>query len=153
DSKHEVVRKYAARALLWSALPNHLEVLQHALQHSDPGVKYLAALGLAFGGDPVVSSLVFSQQAASVLTAPERLVAAMTLGPAAEDQLVVFLDDADEKVRNQAMMLLMLTELKASQSTPTRCLACLSSRMPRVRLTAARGLETFSDAEAFGKFV
>lgn len=153
DSSHAGVRKDAARALLWSALPNHLEVLQHALQHSDPNVKYLAALGLAYGGDPVVASLVFSKSAAEVLTSTERLVAALTLGPAGEDQLVVFLDDADEKVRNQAMLLLMLTELKASQPTPTRCLACLSSRMPRVRLTAARGLETFSDPEAFGKFV
>src|SRR5262249_32195442 len=39
------------------------------------------------------------------------------------------------------------------QGLPARCLACLSSRMPRVRLTAARGLECFADPAAFAAFV
>src|SRR5262249_36980725 len=41
----------------------------------------------------------------------------------------------------------------ARQPTPVRCLACLSSRMPRVRLTAARALECFADGDAFRRFV
>ena len=77
----------------------------------------------------------------------------MTLGPAGEDQLTVFLDDAFSDIRNQALLLLMMLELKANQGTPIRCLACLSSRMPRVRLTAARALANFADPVAFLKFV
>ena len=122
----------------WSARPDTLDTLRTALQHADPQVKYHAALGLAYAGDAFVTSLVFSEEAKKVLTPGERLVAALTLGPAGEDQLVVFLDDADENLRNLALLLLMLLELKDNQGTPARCLACLSSLMPRVRLTAAR---------------
>src|SRR5262249_42007612 len=82
-----------------------------------------------------------------------RLAAAMRLGPAGEDQLVVFLDDNDETVRNQALLLLLLLELKAHGGAPNRCLACLSSRVARVRLTAARALECFSDPTNFLVFV
>jgi ParB family chromosome partitioning protein len=143
NSKHASLRKNAAIALMWVALPHHLETLRQALQHSDPQVKYRAALGLAFAGDPLVASLVFSDQAGQVLSTQERLVAAFTLGPAGEDQLVVFLDSNEEPIRNQALLLLLLLELKANGGAPTRILACLSSKMPRVRLTAAGALECF----------
>ena len=151
--KYASHRKLAARALMWSARADTLDVLRTALQHADPQVKYHAALGLAYAGDAFVTSLVFSDEAKKVLKPEERLVAALALGAAGEDQLVVFLDDADENLRNHALELLMLQELKANQGTPARCLACLSSRMPRVRLTAARALETFSNPEAFLQFV
>src|SRR5262249_52490702 len=68
DSKQPTIRKAAAWALVWMAIPNHLETLRQALQHSDPQVKYHAALGLAFAGDPLVASLVFSEQASPVLS-------------------------------------------------------------------------------------
>ena len=103
-------------------------------------MKYQAALGLAYAGDPVVASLVFSQQAAQVLSPGDRLVAACALGASGEEQLIAFLDDADEKLRNWALLLLMLWQLRDIRGTAAYCLACLSSRMPRVRLTAARGL-------------
>src|SRR5262249_57764636 len=73
-SKHASLRKNAAIALMWLALPHHLETLRHALQHSDPQVKYRAALGLAFAGDPLVASLVFSDQAGQGLSTQERLL-------------------------------------------------------------------------------
>ena len=47
----------------------------------------------------------------------------------------------------------MLLELKAPQGAPARCLACLSARPARVRLTAARALERFSDPQVFREFV
>src|SRR5262249_29100065 len=131
DSKYSPLRKSAARALVWVAVPQYLEALRQALQHSDNQVKYNAALGLAYAGDASVASLVFSQPASQVLTPDERLIAALTLGPAGEDQLTVFLDDADESLRNRALLLLMLLEVTSHQGTPARCLACLSSRMPR----------------------
>jgi ParB family chromosome partitioning protein len=153
DSRHASLRKAAAEALVWVSRPGSLEALRQALQHADAEVKYHAALGLAYAGDPLGASLVFSDQARAVLKPEEQLVGALTLGPAGEDQLVVFLDDADEQIRNQALLLLMMLELKTHAGTPARSLACLSSRMPRVRLTAARALECFADLPAFLLFV
>ena len=60
QSGHASLRKRAAQALAWVALPHHVETLRQALQHADPQVKYHAALGLAYAGDPLVASLVFS---------------------------------------------------------------------------------------------
>jgi ParB family chromosome partitioning protein len=153
QSSHASVRRLAARALAWVALPHQLETLRQALQHVDPQVKYHAALGLAYAGDPLVTSLVFSDAAAQVLAKDERLVAAFALGPAGENQLAVFLDDADEAVRNRALLLMLLLELAAPRGGPTRCLACLAARAPRVRLTAARALERFAARAAFRDFV
>jgi ParB family chromosome partitioning protein len=148
-SEHATLRQKAAEALAWVALPNLLETLRLAMQHDDPQVKYHAALGLAYAGDPLVASLVFSDAAAAVLTPGERLVAAFTLGQAGEDRLAAFLDDADEGRRTWAVLLLMLLELAARQEAPVRCLAVLSARPPRVRLVAARALERFANPAAF----
>jgi ParB family chromosome partitioning protein len=153
DSKHAALRKAAAQALTWISLPHYADVLRQTLQHGDPQVKYQAALGLAVAGDPMVAGLIFSAEAAKVIAPEDRLVAALTLGPAGEDQLVVFLDDNDETIRNRALLLLMLLELEALAGMPARCLAALSSRVPRVRLTAARGVESFSDPATFLQFV
>jgi ParB family chromosome partitioning protein len=153
NSKHAAIRKEAAATLAWVCPPNQPEALRQALQHSDPDVKYRAALGLAYASDPMAAALVFSDQAARVLSAGERLVAALTLGPAGEDQLTVFLDEEDENLRNQALILLMLLELKAHGGVPSRCIAGLSSRMPRVRLAGARALETFANPAAFRDLV
>jgi ParB family chromosome partitioning protein len=60
QSSQPSLRKLTAKALAWVALPHHLETLRQALQHSDSQVKYHAALGLAYAGDPLVASLVFS---------------------------------------------------------------------------------------------
>jgi ParB family chromosome partitioning protein len=152
-SPHPSLRKLAAGALAWVALPHHVETLRQALQHSDPQVKYRSALGLAYAGDPLVGSLVFSPQAGEVLSKEEQLVAAFTLGPAGEDQLAVFLDEPDEGLRNQALLIFMLLELALPQGAPVRCLTCLSARPARVRLTAARALEAFADRTAFRDFV
>ncbi len=146
-------RHLAARALVWCSRAENLDPLRPTLQHNDEQVKYLAALGLAFGGDPLGASLVFSQESTRFLTPEERLVASLTLGQMGEDQLVVFLDDNDHTLQQQALLLLMLLELKENNGSPTRCLAALSSRLPRVRLTAAQVLETFAYPENMLKFV
>jgi ParB family chromosome partitioning protein len=160
QSPHASLRKRAAQALAWVALPHHVETLRQALQHADPHVKYHAARGLAYAGDPLVAALVFSEAAAQVLTPAERLVAAFLLGPAGEDQLAVFLDaatetflDAADESRRSALLLLMLLELADRQGAPVRCLTCLSARAPRARLAAARALERFADPAAFREYV
>lgn len=153
DSPHAAIRKQAARALVWVARPGATDALRQALQHGDPEVKYHAALGLAYAGDASVSSLVFSDAAAKVLSVGERIAAALALGAAGEDRLVVFLDDANDQTRGRALLLLLMREWKDPQGTAARCLACLSSRTPRFRLTAARALEALSDPVAFAAFV
>jgi ParB family chromosome partitioning protein len=153
QSKLPSLRKLAARALAWAALPHHLETLRQALQHADPQVKYAAALGLAYAGDPLVASLVFSPQAAEVLSKDEQLVAALALGPAGEDRLALFLDDADEGLRTRALLVQMLLELKSPSGAPSRCLTCLSARSPRVRLAAARALERYAGPVLFRDYV
>jgi ParB family chromosome partitioning protein len=153
DSPHEKLRKAAGRALAWVALGHHPGSLRQAMQHADPQVKYRAAFGLALGGEASAAPLVFGTDGANVLSAKDRLAAALALGPAGEDQLVAFLDSADERSRTLATLLLMLLELKVSGGVPSRCLACLASREPRVRLRAARGLDTFREPGLFLQFV
>jgi ParB family chromosome partitioning protein len=147
------LRKLAARALAWAALPHHPETLRQALQHADPQVKYHAALGLAYAADPLVASLVFSAPAAEVLSKDDQLAAALCLGPAGEDRLALFLDDADEALRTRALLVHMLLELKSPRGAPARCLTCLSARSPRVRLAAARALEQFAGPALFREYV
>lgn len=153
DSPHASIRKQAARALVWVAHADGADALRDALQHHDPEVKYHAALGLAFAGDASVSALVFSEPAAKVISVGERIAAALALGASGEDRLVVFLDDANEKTRSRALLLLMMREWKASQGTAAHCLACLSSRTPRFRFIAARALESLADPATFASFV
>jgi ParB family chromosome partitioning protein len=152
DHDRAEVRAAAARALAGLARPDDAEALRPALRHHDPQVKFRAALALALAGDSHVAPIVFSAPAAGVLAPFERLTAAFALGPAAEDQLAAFLDDADEAVRQAAQLLLILPETVTHGGTPDRCLACLSSRMPRVRLTAAEGLGAFARPGAYAEF-
>src|SRR5439155_21344516 len=91
--------------------------------------------------------------ASQILSPFERLPAAFALGPAGEDYLVAFLDDADESLRQAALLILLLLESVAGIGAPERCLACLSSKMPRVRLTAARALEAFAQPGQFAALV
>ncbi|SIO58295.1 chromosome partitioning protein, ParB family [Singulisphaera sp. GP187] len=153
DSPHGSIRAQAAAALVWVARPETLDALRQALAHPDPRVKYNAALGLAYAGESSVTPIVFSTQAREVLDAHQLLAAALALGAAGEDQLVVFLDDSKGAIRFEALLLLMLLEWKAPRGAAARTLACLSSRTPRGRLVAARALECLSDPAAFQSFV
>jgi ParB family chromosome partitioning protein len=153
QSSHASLRQLAARALAWVALPHQLETLRQALQHADPQVKYHAALGLAYAGDPLVGSLVFSPAAAEVLPQEERFVAAFTLGPMGADRLAAFLDEPDEALRTRALLLLLLLELGDPGETPARCLTCLSARPARLRLAAAGALQRWADPVTFRDFV
>jgi ParB family transcriptional regulator, chromosome partitioning protein len=147
------VRKKAAYALVWTALPHHLETLRQALQHADPAVKYRAAFGLAYAGDPLIASLIFSEPPDANFGKNGLLVAALCLGPAGEDRLALFLDDTDEALRTRALIVQMLLELKSPRGAPARCLTCLAARSPRVRLAAARAVERFAGPVPFRDYV
>ena len=99
------LRKQAARSLARVSTPDRADALRDALPHSDPEVKYNAAFGLACLGDGSVASLVFSEAAGKVLTVGDQIAAALGLGPAGEDRLIVFLDDPRDKVGSRALLL------------------------------------------------
>ncbi|MEK6238062.1 MAG: HEAT repeat domain-containing protein, partial [Planctomycetales bacterium] len=148
QSKHAEIRKAAANALVWISRPDSADALRAALQHDDPEVKYRAALGLALCRNPLGASILFSDQARGLLPVEDQLTAAFVLGELGEDRVVTFLDDDSEAPRNVATTLLLLREMVAHDGSPQRCLACLSSRVPQVRLTAAAALESFADPGA-----
>src|SRR5438445_470302 len=85
---------------------------------------------------PTIASLTFSKEADKFLSFEERLAAALALGAAGEDWLILFLDHEREPSRNRALLLLLLKEWKAPEGTAARLLACLAARGPRMRLTA-----------------
>jgi ParB family chromosome partitioning protein len=153
DSPHGVLRREATLALARVSTPDRADALRQALQHSDPEVKFRAAYGLACLGDASVSSLVFSEAGGKLISIGGQIAAALALGDLGEDRLVIFLDDSKEEVRYRALLLMMIREWKDSRGTAARVLACLSSRPPRLRLTAARGLEVLADPVEFARFV
>jgi ParB family chromosome partitioning protein len=153
DSTRPAIRLQAARALVWVSRPGATDVLRQALQHADPAVKYHAAKGLAYTGDASVAPLVFSESAGKIVSIGEQIAAALAIGAAGEDRLAVYLDDTRDEVRFRALILLMMLEWKDPDGTAARCLACLASRTPRLRLTAARALEALTEPGTFEPFV
>jgi ParB family chromosome partitioning protein len=151
--KEKAIRDAAARALGWVSRPGgDLGALRAALGHPDKDVKLEAALGLAQAGDPAGLPVLKGLTTAPVEGAMRGLGAALSLGRLADDLLVAFLDYEGERVRARALLLLMLIESSEQDGIPDGCLAALSSAHPRVRLTAARALETFADPAAFAAF-
>ena len=151
--KEAKIRQAAANALAWMARPgnaNAIFALKVALQHSDTLVQTEAALGLAYIGEPSGQSLLFT--AGKTAPAPEvGLLAALALD--LDDVSIAFLDHANDKVRDKALLLILMREMVEGDGVPDRCLAALSSAHPRVRLIAAQALEHFGDDAAFAKFV
>ncbi len=153
DSPRTAIRLQAARALVWVSRPGTTDALRQAIQHADVAVKYHAAKGLAFTGDGSVVPLVFSEAAGKIVSVGEQIAAALAVGAAGEDRLAVSLDDTNEDVRDRALVLLMMLEWKDPDGTAARCLACLASRTPRMRLTAARALEALVEPGIFEPFI
>ncbi|WP_422929580.1 HEAT repeat domain-containing protein [Singulisphaera sp. PoT] len=153
DSPHAGLRKESALALARVSTPDRTDSLRQALQHSDPEVRYRAAYGMACLGDASVASLVFSDAGGKIISVGGQIAAALSLGKAGEDRLIVFLDDTNEKVRNRALLLMLMREWKDPNGAATRALACLSSRPPRLRLVAARAIEALADTNTFASFV
>jgi len=151
--KESKIRQAAATALAWMARPgnaNAIFALQAALQHSDPAVQAEAALGLAACGDATGSSIIFT--AGKNAPGPEQgLLAALALG--ADDAFIAYLDHSNDRLRDKALLLVLMREMVENDGVPDRCLAALASAHPRVRLVAAQALEHFGDDAAFAKFV
>jgi HEAT repeat protein len=144
----------AVEALGGVARPSgDLAPLKDALAHPDVDVKRDAALGLAGASDaaglPILKGLVTAARPLAL----RGLAASIALGEMAADLFMAYLDHGDERVRNRALLAMMLIESSEQDGAPDRCLAALSSAHPRVRLTAARALESFADPAAFTAFV
>ncbi|MCE9560946.1 MAG: HEAT repeat domain-containing protein [Planctomycetes bacterium] len=153
DSSHSGIRKAAAMALLWIARNETTAALRTAMQHTDPEVKFRGALGLAYLGDATVAPLIRSEAGSKVLTPAEQFTAMIALGAAAGVAATVYLDSADEKLRDRALLATLLLELKDTDGQPEKCIECVSAKGPRFRLTGAQALESFADPIAFREFV
>jgi ParB family chromosome partitioning protein len=170
--KEKAIRDMAVRALGWVSKPGgDTTALFEALAHPDKDVKQEAAFGLALVGDPAGLSVLKGLGGAATPLALRCLGAAVSIGRQADDLLAAFLDHNDEKVRARALCVMMLLESsehdgvpdhdgaasgpkpRVGGAAPERALAALSSAHPRVRLAAARALETFADPAAFRAFV
>ena len=144
----------AVEALGGVARPaGNLAPLKAALAHSDAELKRDASLGLAAAADPAGLPLLKGLVTAAGPLAIRGLAASIALGAMASDLFMAYLDHAEERVRNRALLAMMLIESSEQDGAPDRCLAALSSAHPRVRLTAARALESFADPKAFTAFV
>jgi HEAT repeat protein len=97
------------------------------------------------GGKPAGSDTAWAQERA--------LLTALALREHAADPFLAFLDHPSGSIRGRAVLLLLLQELGAGGGRPDRLLAALSSAFPRVRLDAARALETVADRKAFEALV
>ncbi len=126
------------------------DALRHQASLSNPFIAKVVA-AIESQQDKVSSTgLEFDM---SVGTPDERLVAAFVLGNAGEDYLISFLDSDDERLWGQALMLLLILDLKQNRSVPRGCLACLASRHPRVRLAAAAAIDCYADRQRFLDFI
>jgi len=130
-----------------------LAPLKAAFALPDADLKRDAAIGLAAAEDPAGLPLLRGLVAAAGPLALRGLAASIALGERAADLFMAYLDHGDERVRGRALLAMMLIESSEQDGAPDRCLAALSSAHPRVRLTAARALESFADPAAFARFV
>ena len=130
-----------------------LAPLKAALASSDADLKRDAALGLAAASDPAGLPILKGLVSAAGPLARQGLAASIALGEKAADLFMAYLDHEDPRVRNRALLAMMLIESSEQDGAPDRGLAALSSAHPRVRLTAARALESFADPTAFASFV
>jgi ParB family chromosome partitioning protein len=153
ESPHTRLRKAAATALVWVVRSDTVSVLRTALQHTDADVKYRGALGLAYLGDATVAPLIRSEAGGKVIMPAEQFTAMVALGAAAGVAATVYLDSADEKLRDRALLATLLLELKDTDGQPEKCIECVSAKGPRFRLTGAQALEAFADPAAFREFV
>ena len=153
ESPQAKLRSAAATALMWVARSDTAVSLREALKHSDQEVKFRAALGLAYLGDATVAPLIRSEAGSKVLTPAEQFTAMIALGAAAGVAATVYLDSADEKLRDRALLATLLLELKDTDGQPEKCIECVSAKGPRFRLTGAQALESFADPAAFREFV
>ena len=75
----------------------------------------------------------------------QTLAAALMLRAQAPDRLYSLLDLRDGKLRAQALLLMLLSELGERKPRPEGCLAGLASGFSEIRLRAANALEHYAD--------
>ena len=154
DNDDPQIRRAATTALGWvCGERGPRDALVRAMSHADVAVKNEAAMGLAVLGDPAGLPMLEAMSKEGGEAAMRGLLGALALGPDADDLFMSFLDHADATVRSRALLLMMLVESSEQDGVPDRCLAALSSSHPRIRLSAARALESFDDAGKFAAWV
>ena len=154
--------------MMWSADAEHLEGLREVRQHSDPNLRFYAAMGLAFNGDLSGASLLFdyartTQRNRSAIrrrynkVGPDPvfyiLVATLSMGEEGEAALIGFLDHKQEDIRDRAILMILLLELANGRRDPRRLIAALSSEHPDIRFKGGWALELWQDEQAYAAMV
>lgn len=152
-SKHAALRSAAAETLSWSVSPESAGVLKSALAHDDPEVRHRAALGLARLGDPSALGFLMAPELGQRMGMHRVLPAVVALGEAGEAAVTAYLEHTDEALRNRAVFVHLLSELRDKTGSAKRLLECLAAKSPRTRLLGTQGLELYADPEAFRAFV
>ncbi len=152
-SDDPAIRQHAAYAIAHCIGAEHADSVVPLLQHDDDAVKYTIAYGLARCRQEIAKPLIFSDAAGAYLDQTAILVATDAYGRSTENRLAEFLDSDTAWIRNAALLALLMRDWRNHDGTPRRILLALSARSPRIRLWAARALETFGDAKAFGGFL
>ncbi|MEP7125001.1 MAG: HEAT repeat domain-containing protein, partial [Byssovorax sp.] len=99
-----------------------LAPLKDALAHPDAELKRDAALGLAAAADPAGLPILKGLVTAAGPLAIRGLAASIALGEEAADLFMAYLDHGDERVRNRALLAMMLIESSEQDGAPDRCL-------------------------------
>ncbi|QEL13293.1 HEAT repeat domain-containing protein [Limnoglobus roseus] len=149
ESPHANLRTAAGTAAMWAARPGDEPALRGLLSHTDAEVKLRAAFGLAYLGDASVAPIVMHDFGS--LGPDAQFAAAVALG--GDSRLGLFLDHPTDHLRTWAVLVQLLLELRGTTGVPSRLLACLSAKAPRIRLTAAEALEVYADPVRFRAFV
>jgi hypothetical protein len=140
-------------ALAWMARPgnaNAIFALQGRAATQRPRGPGEAALGLAYDRRPLrrVDHLHRRQERPGPRARPARRPR-----PRPDDAFIAYLDHAKDRLRDKALLLVLMRELVEGDGVPDRCLAALVLRPPARPPVAAQALEHFGDDAAFAKFV
>jgi ParB family chromosome partitioning protein len=147
-NEEEAVRKSAAWALAWVSNEDSLDKVRPFMRHSDEPVKSYAAFAMVMANDPIGLPQVFSKEAASIESV-QRLVAAVVLGDRTEGRLLQMLEADSSAIRNAALIVMLSRDYLLHDGSPRLTTACLAARDPRIRLLAAKAIESFADTKSF----
>lgn len=146
QSDHAPLRLEAVKALPW-LLTEDIEPLKKALKHSDKSVVKEAAYGLAFCGNTLGSSVIFSRYPQA-----RELSAAVTL----ENVNDIFLQNMVNQYSNNtdlALVISLLLDMAQRGPVAKRCMGILSANVTKVRIVAAEALEKYYDKKLFDEYV
>ena len=152
--ENEMVRREAAKALRNVVDEKSIAELQPLLRSDDEHVQQAAAFACSLYGDLGAGRSILASSGESPVSSSDRLCAAIALGSSSEIKLIQLLDESNNIQRpNTVLLVLLCRDWLDHDGTPRRIVAALAARDARLRLLAARALQSFSDSKALGEVI